>query len=145
MRVPAIRVRLATWLRNGMGTQLGSGMGTQLGSGPALPLPQLQPQPAAYPGQQPGGLARTMRPVPLVRWEAPIFSDAEEHWAAAAAAIGGRWAANPAVNASARLVLRHMDRPEAGWGTPRDVGGLPVIDTNQLNGMIPDVAISHAG
>lgn len=137
MRVPAIRARLATWLR--------SGMGTQLGSGPALQLPALQLQPAAYPGQQPGGLARTMRLVPLVRWEAPIFSDTEEHWAAAAAAIGGRWAANSAGNASAQLVLRHMDRPEAGWGTARDVGGLTVIGTNQLNGMIPDVAMSHAG
>ena len=137
VRVPAFRARLASWLH--------SGMGTQLGSGPALQLPLAQAQPAAYPGQQPAGLAGPMRSLSLVRWEAPVFSDTQEQWAAAAAAIGSRWAADPAVNATARLVLRHLDRPEAGWGTLRDVGGLPVIDSNQQNGFIPDVAISHAG
>lgn len=137
VRVPAFRARLASWLH--------SGMGTQLGSGPALQLPLAEAQPTAYPGQQAGGLAGPMRSPSLVRWEAPIFSDTQERWAAAAAAIGSRWAADPAINATARLVLRHLDRPDAGWGTPREVGGLPVIDSNQQNGLIPDVATSHAG
>lgn len=120
-------------------------MGTQLGGGPALHLPQLQPQRAAYPGSQPGRLASGKGPASLIRWEAAVYSDTDDRWAATAAAIGSRWATDPAINASARLVLRYLDRPDAGWGTPRSVGGLPVIDTNGENGLIPDVAISHAG
>lgn len=136
-RIPGFRARLASWMRGGMGTQQQSSAGLELhlqSLGPALH--------AASSGARTAG---SLLPAPLVRWEAPLFSSSDGRWAAAAAAIGKRWAADPAIAASAHLLARHLELPGSSGAMQRDLGGLQLVDSNQLNGLLPDVAISHSG